>query len=119
MKSNLKRCIPILLLSIFAVCLLTSCKDADEVTGTFDWDEDVLVFASLYEDPAWRESVDEFNSTHTDVQIEVRDYSGEGGLSRLTTEILAGKIPDIIDLQLMPCRQLALGGYLGGSVALY
>ena len=100
------------LLVLLAVLALSACKDADGVTGTFDWDEDVLVFASLYEDPAWRESVDEFNSTHTDVQIEVRDYSGEGGLSRLTTEILAGKIPDIIDLQLMPCRQLAQGGYL-------
>lgn len=100
------------LLSLFMIPALAACKDAGGVTGTFDWDENVLVYAALREEAMYREAVDEFNSTHTDVQIEVRDYSGEGGLDRLTTEILAGKIPDIIELQQMPYQQLAQKGYL-------
>ncbi len=97
---------------LLMILVLAACKDTGGVTGTFDWDENVLVYASLSGDYVYGESVEQFNKTHTDVQIEVRDYSDEGGLSRLTTEILAGKIPDIIDLQQMPYRQLAQGGYL-------
>lgn len=101
------------LLILLMIPVFAACKDAGGVTGTFDWDENVLVYAALRGEEACRELVDEFNSTHTDVQIEVRDYSDEGGLTRLTTEILAGKIPDIIELQqTMPYRQLAQKGYL-------
>ena len=89
---------------LLMILVLAACKDTGGVTGTFDWDENVLVYASLSGDYVYGESVEQFNKTHTDVQIEVRDYSDEGGLSRLTTEILAGKIPDIIDLQQMPYR---------------
>lgn len=98
--------------ALLMIPALAACKDAGGVTGTFDWDENVLVYASLNGAAACREAVDKFNSAHTDVQIEVRDYSGEGGLARLTTEILAGKIPDIIELVGMPYGQLAQKGYL-------
>jgi len=43
-------------------------------------------------------SINRFNSTHEDVQIEIRDYSDEGGLERLKTELILGKVPDIMEM---------------------
>lgn len=86
-----------------------------------------LIYANLTEGEGIgpdREAIERFNKSHTDVQIEVRNYyAGEGksGKERLLTEMLAGDIPDIIDLgftansyaaTLLPYRSLAQKGYL-------
>ena len=60
-----------------------------------------LIYANLTEGGVDRGAVEKFNRTHTDVQIEVRDYfdeEGSDGKERLFTEIAAGKMPDIIDM---------------------
>ena len=68
-----------------------------------------------------RFAVEQFNTNHTDVQIQVEDYSEDGratekGVSRLLTEINAGHVPDIIEpgysIYRLPIRQLAQKGYL-------
>lgn len=72
--------------------------DVSEVT--------TLIYANLTDGGADsggvdRAAVDQFNRTHTDVKIEVRNYFDEdssSGKDRLFTEIAAGKVPDIIDL---------------------
>ncbi len=68
-----------------------------------------------------------FNRASDSVRIELLDYSeyddyeadyddngfGEnGGMTKLRTEILSGKMPDILDLAGMPTRQLAAKGLL-------
>ena len=69
-----------------------------------------------------RRAIISFNRSSKDTRIEVLDYSeytdyekdfdeegnGEaGGLVKLRTEIMAGNMPDILDLNGMPARQLA------------
>lgn len=61
-----------------------------------------------------------FNKRHNDVRIRVVDYSetfseGESdmdGVTRLSTEIMAGGMPDLLDLSVMPYEQLAAKGLL-------
>lgn len=68
-----------------------------------------------------------FNRSSDNIRIEVRDYSeytnyetdfddegnGEpGGLVKLRTEIMAGSMPDILDLSGLPGKQLAARGLL-------
>ena len=74
-----------------------------------------------------RRAIIAFNRSSKDTRIEVLDYSeytdyendfddegnGEaGGLVKLRTEIMAGNMPDILDLSGMPVRQLAAKGLL-------
>ena len=62
-------------------------------------EDSVLTYAAL--NPVTSEvqkSVNRFNENHTDVQIEIRDYSGEGGLDRLRTELVLGQVPDIMEM---------------------
>ena len=62
-------------------------------------EEGVLIYACMNpQDRTIRAYVNSFNSSHEDVQIEVRDYSGEEGAQRLLVELTAGRIPDIMDL---------------------
>ena len=108
------------LLLLLSVVALSACAPGGE---TRDWDENTLIYANLSESGPDREAIDEFNRTHEDVQIEVRDYltaEGKGDKTRLFTEIATGKIPDIIDLgrnvdastTLLPYQRMARGGYL-------
>ena len=111
----------ILLLSTVFSVFLAACSAGGQGPYT---DEHTLIYANLTEGGVDREAVDKFNETHSDVQIEVRDYFDEDGFSgkdRLLTEIAAGKIPDIIDFgkegrgfryTKLPYRQLAQKGYL-------
>ncbi len=135
MKSNLKRCIPILLLSIFAVCLLTACghnaepppsREPAPVTAPgqeqeIDPGKEVLIYAQTTPMDGWnsfrRDVIDKFNRTHDDVQIVVKDYcysaTDDQGPERLLVEIGAGQVPDIIDLGgAISYQQLARKGYL-------
>lgn len=98
--------------------ILTACGSA----GGQDVAVTTLIYANLTKNNVDRAAVNLFNSTHADVQIEVRDYLDEDGVSgqeRLMAEMAAGKIPDIIDLGrgyssfcLLPYQVLARKGYL-------
>ena len=62
-------------------------------------EEGVLTYACMNpQDGTIRAYVNSFNNAHEDVQIEVRDYSGEEGVQRLLVELAAGWVPDIMDL---------------------
>ena len=107
-----------LFLMISALGTLAACAPA----GDQDTDVTTLIYANLTKNNVDLAAVDRFNSTHKDVQIEVRDYLDEDGISgqdRLMAEMAAGKIPDIIDLgrgysslSLLPYQVLARKGYL-------
>ncbi|MBD5162754.1 MAG: extracellular solute-binding protein [Oscillibacter sp.] len=105
-------------------------------------EENILIYAAL--NPVTdklEKSIARFNEKHEDVQIEIHDYSDEGGRERLQTELVLGQVPDIMELRcygkagedvwdplhgdplpgsytgpedgyFMPYRQLAQRGYL-------
>lgn len=116
-------CIVLLTLAV----VLAACSTSGGGLGQ-QKDDGTLFLASFHPfgvDPDVKRAVDEFNSTHTDVQIEIQDYWGETyadgrqGRQRLLTEIANGRTPDILDLgyncwdiKMLPYRRLALCGYL-------
>ena len=62
-------------------------------------EDEVLVYACMNPQNRRIQSyVKLFNNTHEDVQIELRDYSGEEGVQRLRVELAAERVPDIMDL---------------------
>lgn len=106
--------------------ILAACNPGGE-TPAPEEEVTTLIYANLTEGGVDRQAVDKFNSSHEDVQIEVRDYfdeensSGRSGRDRLLTEIGAGKFPDIIDLgrrkgapfiSQLPYEMLVSKGYL-------
>ncbi len=118
LKDFSKVCFCLVLLT--SVLLLAACSAG---TQSQSCPENVLIYANLNERGSNREAIDEFNRTHEDVQIEVRDYPDEEGKedkTRLLAEIIAGKGPDIIDMgydkdaftTIMPYRRMAQAGYL-------
>lgn len=112
---------PVILLLLLALSLtLTACAAGGQSQAPL---ENTLIYANLRESGPDREAIDEFNYTHEDVQIEVRDYldaEGNGDKTRLLAEIIAGKGPDIIDMgytadastTLLPYQRMAQAGYL-------
>lgn len=113
---------PWLLLLLAAVFLLPACSaDEKEPEGTAPVR---LTYAVLGEDAAIeaRAMVLRFNSSHQDVKVDLLEYVDENGRSakdRLITEMLTGKIPDIIDLgksgstkDNLPYQVLIQKGYL-------
>ncbi len=88
-----------------AALLLTACG-----TGGGDQDprmelppepgEGVMIYAAL--NPVSRQVqsyINDFNGSHEDVQIEVRDYSDENGPQRLLVELAAGRVPDTMEMR--------------------
>ena len=80
-----------------------------------------LTMATMGLDYSVRNRIIEFNKTSDRYRIEVRDYSeydtGEdtsAGLTKMNTEILAGRVPDILDASNynMPISQYASKGLL-------
>lgn len=67
-------------------------------------DKIVLEFAALYLSSDMQTAITGFNRTSDKYRINVTDYSqyntddDEAGLTKLNTEIIAGNVPDIIDL---------------------
>ena len=74
--------------------LLTSCGGSQEAE-----EENVLIYAAL--NPVTRELENEigiFNRTHS-TKMVIHDYSDEGGVDRLKTELMLGQVPDIMEMQ--------------------
>ncbi len=78
-----------------------------------------IIFASMSLGYDARGAIIKFNRNSPEYHIEVRDYSEyntdedyTAGLTKLTTEILAGNVPDIIDLSGMPYEQFVGRGLL-------
>jgi len=66
-----------------------------------------------------REAVVEFNRTNSQYRIQVADYSEfnseddwSAGLTRLSTEIISGRMPDILDVSALPYKQYVGRGLL-------
>lgn len=76
-----------------------------------------LTYATMYPEKVDRGAIEFFNNEHPELQIEVKEYSGENAYNHLLAEITAGKIPDIIDLGSgwsieLPYQRLVQLGYL-------
>ena len=122
-------------LLLACILFLTACGSGDGVELPPEPEEGILIYAAL--NPVsndLRVSINRFNLNHEDVQIEIRDYSDEGGMERLFTELSLGRVPDIMELHYLggneddgwstlpykdrsceawlPYRQLAQKGYL-------
>ena len=121
-------------LLVLAAVFLAGCAEKELLPNQ---KEGVLIYACMNpQDRMMQSYVNLFNKDHEDVQIEVRDYSGEEGIQRLLVELAVGQVPDIMDLhmigetgdilpygnpldkgsieygQWLPYRQLAQRGYL-------
>lgn len=79
----------------------------------------VLSYACMYLDYSLRGKIIEFNKTNPSYRIEVRDYSEyntqddyNAGLTKLSAEIIAGNVPDILAASNLPMRQYAAKGLL-------
>lgn len=78
-----------------------------------------ITLAAQYIQWEMRSKVVKFNRQNDQYRIVVKDYSEfnteddySAGLTKLTTELLAGNVPDIIDLSGLPYEQLAAKGLL-------
>ena len=90
------------------ICLLLACALALSACGSKEKEEEDsgiirLTYAVLNEKAAGEAMAEarRFNSTHMDVKVDVKEYYNKGGRrgkDLLLTEIMAGKIPDIIHL---------------------
>ena len=84
------------LLFLTAILVLPACGE----TQRSPEEENILIYASL--NPVTNKlekSIARFNEKHEDVQIEIHDYSDEGGRERLQTELVLGQVPDIMELR--------------------
>ena len=78
-----------------------------------------LTYATMSLGQDERNRIIRFNKSSTTHRIEVTDYSEYrtaedymAGVTKLNTEILAGKVPDIISVQNLPLRQYGAKGIL-------
>ena len=72
----------------------------------------ILTYACMYMDYNLRTRIIDFNKTSEQYRIEVSDYSEynteddyTAGLLKLSTEIIGGKVPDILSTSQLPVRQ--------------
>ncbi len=77
----------------------------------------VLTYATLQLSGVMQSAVNTFNQSHDNVRIKIKDYAYDptdnpGAMTQLVTDILAGNVPDILDTESLPIRQLAAKGYL-------
>ena len=75
-------------------------------------EREVLTLAAFYLDWNIRNTIVEFNRTSDTYRIQVTDYSEfnteddrNAGLTRLSTEIISGNIPDLLDVSSLPFSQ--------------
>jgi len=97
----------------FELIILTQIPYADLPERT------VLTLATIWLDWNLRSHIVQFNMTNPTYRIHVLDYSEfsteedwQGGITRLSTEIISGKIPDILDVSSLPFKQYVARGLL-------
>ena len=81
--------------------------------------KNVLTLATMYMNWNLRRLIVKYNRSSPDTRIEVLDYSEynteedyEAGLTKLNTEIMAGNVPDILNLEGLSAGKLAARGIL-------
>jgi len=79
----------------------------------------IITFATVWMDWNLRNAVVDFNRNNDMYRIQVTDYSEfnreddwSAGLTRLSTEIISGKVPDILDVSNLPYKQYVARGIL-------
>jgi len=79
----------------------------------------IMTLATVSLDWQLRSAIVNFNRTNGTFRIQVNDYSEfntaddwGAGLTRLTTEIIAGRVPDILDVRGLPFHQYVSRGLL-------
>jgi len=79
----------------------------------------MITLATVWMDMSLRSAIVNFNRTNSTYRIQVIDYSEFNtpddwtiGLTRLTTEIISGRIPDILDVNNLPFKQYVARGLL-------
>lgn len=79
----------------------------------------VFTYATMYLGQDERNRIINFNRSSQTYRIEVKDYSEyntdddyQAGIQKLNTEIIAGNVPDIINVSDLPIRQYGAKGYL-------
>ncbi len=80
-------------------------------------EREIITLACLYPDQSIRVGVVNFNKTNQEYRIQLKDYSSynteedySAGLTKLNTEIISGKIPDILLTSQLPIKQYAAKG---------
>jgi len=78
-----------------------------------------LTLATMYLDYGLRGEILAFNKASQDTRIEVKDYSEfntnddyNAGVTKLSTEMVSGNIPDLLDVSQLPYQQYAAKGLL-------
>ena len=78
-----------------------------------------LTLATMYLDYNIKKEILDFNKKSESTRIEVKDYSEfntsddyTAGITKLSTEMVSGNIPDLIDVSNLPYRQYAAKGLL-------
>ena len=85
-----------LILLVTGMLLLAGCGDRVRPPKA---EEGVLTYAALNPvSEELAEQIEKFNTAHSDVRIEIRDYSDENGVERLLTELSLGWVPDIMEM---------------------
>ena len=79
----------------------------------------ILTYACVYLDWNVRSQILQFNKTNDKYRIEVKDYSEyntdddyTAGLTKLTTEIVSGNVPDLLSTTSLPIEKYAAKGLL-------
>jgi ABC-type glycerol-3-phosphate transport system substrate-binding protein len=79
----------------------------------------VITLATVWLEHTLRSAIVNFNRTNSTYRIRVIDYSEfntpddfMAGLTRLSTEIISGRIPDILDVSSLPFQQYVTRGIL-------
>lgn len=91
-----KRIIPVILVSAL---VLTACGKNNG--GTAEETPVTLVYGTMHLEQEMSTWIAEYNLTHKDCQVEVREYGQDGfeeGLLQLNAEIVKGEEPDLLDL---------------------
>ncbi|MGI5978591.1 MAG: ABC transporter substrate-binding protein [Oscillospiraceae bacterium] len=95
----------------FVLLKKTARKDVKQKT--------TLTLATMYLDYNIRKEILAFNKSSDSTRIEVKDYSEfntsddyNAGITKLSTEMVSGNIPDLIDVSELPYRQYAAKGLL-------
>lgn len=121
MRGMILRYLSTLLTVILFVAVTTGCSRNDittESSATTESSTTELTLATLFVNPTLQKAVGDFNSSNNQYNIKIIDYSQFDtvddyniGYTKLATEIIAGKIPDIISLwPVLPVqRYIAMG----------